>query len=147
MAQFIDMFRKNAPCLLRLEFGTPEHKPASWYIDAQGKAHTISFDTFSRLSISAHRAGVRPEIKNHEFFVSLLYPVKIGCDNCSYNFDGVCANHSTEDPDTYGTNISELQSKFPLGCSCLRVAPTWLRWLRPVRAYGVSRHGTGAPAA
>lgn len=127
MAQFIDMFREKAPCLLRLEFGTPEHKSASWYIDVQGKAHKISLDTFTRLSISALRAGSDLEIKDHEFFVSLLYPVKIGCDNCYYNFDGVCANHSTEEPDTYGTNISVLQNKFPLGCSCLRVAPTWLR--------------------
>lgn len=127
MAQFIDMFRKYAPCLLRLEFGTPEHNSMSYYIDAQGKACTISLDAFSRLSMSAHRAGARPEIQDHDFFVSLLYPVKIGCDNCYYNFDGVCANHGIDDPDTYGTNISDLLRRFPLGCSCLRIAPTWLR--------------------
>ena len=75
MTMFVDKFREYAPCLLRLDFGTPEHSPATWYIDEKGKAHVISFKAFSERSLSAHRSGKRPVVQDHEFFVALIYPL------------------------------------------------------------------------
>lgn len=75
MTMFIDKFREYAPCLLRLDFGTPEHSPATWYIDETGKAHVISFKAFSERSYAAHKAGKRPVFQDYEFFVALIYPL------------------------------------------------------------------------
>lgn len=75
MALFVDKFREYAPCLLRLEFGTPEHSPATWYLDDTGKAHTISFDAFVERSRSALKSGSRPVLQDHDFFVALIYPL------------------------------------------------------------------------
>lgn len=43
------------------------------------------------------------------------------CTRCFWNFDGVCASHSPEDPDTYGTPITETVTRYPDGCPEFRL--------------------------
>ena len=52
--------------------------------------------------------------------------MKDACKSCFWNFDGVCASHSVDDPDTYGTPIEDALIRFPDGCQEFRHIPAFL---------------------
>lgn len=49
------------------------------------------------------------------------------CDNCWWNFGGVCASHSTGTYDTYGSECDTLVLLYPYGCSEYRKEPDILK--------------------
>lgn len=126
MKTVIEKFKKYAPCLLHLDCGGSGALPIDhcyYYIDSNGKSRKLTEKQF--LLHLYHVANLEKKLieELHDGFYSAIVPVvpaDMGCSACYYNFDGVCANHGIDDPDTYGTNIADLQIKFPLGCSCFR---------------------------
>lgn len=50
----------------------------------------------------------------------------MNCKNCYWNFDGLCASHRVEKPDTYGCKCKKLIQIYPDGCCNFRESPDFL---------------------